>query len=235
MQIVAQFGDDLVRLTRGEIDLSEHQACVGECAFAMAQHIDGFRSRMALSDESAGQGIACRDGVSIELQSFARFTFRFLEAVQQQKRERKTLVRFHAMRVEGECGFMLGQRFLMVAQLNETESQRVVSLNEIGINVQSFLEMIGGVLQIAVLEGLASALVFFDGLRGNAQLADRNEIVSMRVSSCRTGLKIRANRTRKIDGAKGRGRRCIGSIDGMAFLLGAKNGTQAKQESNASD
>ena len=47
-QIVAQFGEYLLGLTFCEINLREHQACIGERVFTSAEHFDGFRIDAAL-------------------------------------------------------------------------------------------------------------------------------------------------------------------------------------------
>ena len=57
------------------------------------------------------------------------------------------------MGVQRERSLVLCQRFLVVAALNETEAQGVVGLNEIRIDLQRFLEMLGGPAQIAGLPG----------------------------------------------------------------------------------
>ena len=69
---------------------------------------------------------------------------------------------------------MLGQGLLKISELEEADSQRTVGLNEVRINVQGFLEMVGRGSQITLLKSLLRTLVFLDGFRGNAQLADRN-------------------------------------------------------------
>jgi hypothetical protein len=84
-----------------------------------------------------------------------------------------------------------------------------VSLNKIWIDMQSFLKMVGGVLQIAVLQGFARSLIFFDGFSGNTQLADGYEIALLRAWGSGTRLNIRTDGMDEVDGTKGRTRSCI--------------------------
>jgi hypothetical protein len=55
-----------------------------------------------------------------------------------------------------------------------------VGLKEIGIDLQSFFEMLSGGAQIAGLECFLGALELFEGFGGNAELAGRNQVVGVR-------------------------------------------------------
>src|SRR5712691_11886371 len=89
------------------------------------------------------------------------------------------------MRVDCERCLVLCDRFLIVAALNETEAQGVVGLNEIRIDQQSLLEVLGGPAQIAGLECFLGTLEFLDGFGRNVELADWNKVVSAWRDGCR--------------------------------------------------
>ncbi len=62
--------------------------------------------------------------------------------------------------IERENDLMFGNCFLILADLDEAESERVVSLNKIGIDLHSFLKMLGGCPDFAGLKSLSGALEF---------------------------------------------------------------------------
>ena len=78
--------------------------------------------------------------------------------------------------VERESDLVLGNCFQIFAGLEEAESERVVSLNKIGIDLHGFLKMLGGDADVPGLEGLSGALELFQGFRRYAKLAHRNGI-----------------------------------------------------------
>ncbi len=81
-QIVAQLGDYLIGLACRELDLRKNQAGVREYIFTLTEHFNGFHSGAALGNQSAAQHIACGRGLGIQVQSLARFGFRFLISIQ---------------------------------------------------------------------------------------------------------------------------------------------------------
>src|SRR6202048_3805648 len=88
------------------------------------------------------------------------------------------------VRVERKSGLMLDQSFLIFVELHEPDPERVVSLDEIGIDLQSFLEMLSGGADIAGLKGFLGALEFLDGFRGDAELAHWDSVTRVRRRAC---------------------------------------------------
>jgi len=78
--------------------------------------------------------------------------------------------------IERESDFVFGNCFLIFADLDEAESEGVVSLNKIGIDLHSFLKMLGGDTDFARLKSLSGALELFQGFGGDAKLGDGDRI-----------------------------------------------------------
>lgn len=78
--------------------------------------------------------------------------------------------------IERECDFVFANRFLIFADLDETEAERVVSLQEIGIDLHRFLEMLGGGADVPGVKSLSGTLEFLQGFGGNAELGDGYQI-----------------------------------------------------------
>ena len=78
--------------------------------------------------------------------------------------------------IERESDFVFGNCFLIFADLDEAESEGVVSLNKIGIDLHSFLKMLGGDADFARLKSLSGALELFQGFGGDAKLGDGDRI-----------------------------------------------------------
>ena len=177
---MAQVRDDLIGLAPREMDLRENQAGVRVGIFALAEHLHAFWREAALANQGAAQHIARGDETGIKIQRLARFVFRFLISIQQHEYEGNILVRQGVERVEGKGRLMLGQSFLVFAQLNEAKSERVMRLNEIGIDLQGFLQVLGGGAYVAGPKSFLGALELFDGFGGNAQLTYGNSVARMR-------------------------------------------------------
>ena len=79
-------------------------------------------------------------------------------------------------RIEREGDLVLGNCFQIFADLDEAESEGVVSLNKIGIDLHGFLKMLGGDTDFARLKSLSGALEFFQGFGGDAKLGDGDRI-----------------------------------------------------------
>ena len=105
-------------------------------------------------------------------------------------------------RVKGKGGFVLDKSFLIFAELHEAESKRIVGLNEIGIDLQSVLQMLGRGTQITRPKGLFGALKLFNGFGGNMKLADRDCITGIWRSVCWTRLTPRVLDTERSAGIK---------------------------------
>ncbi len=82
LQIAMQGRDNLLGSTCGEVDLRENQAGIGEGIFALVEQLDGFRSKVALANQSAGEEIARPRRLRIEVQSLTGLGFRFLISIQ---------------------------------------------------------------------------------------------------------------------------------------------------------
>ena len=82
LQITMQGRDDLLGSTFGEVNLRENQARIGEGMFALVEELDGFGSKVALANQSAGQEIPRPSRLRVEIQSLAGLGFRFLISIQ---------------------------------------------------------------------------------------------------------------------------------------------------------
>ena len=122
LQIALQGGNDLVGATFGEVNLRENQAGIGEGVFALVEKLECFGSEAALANQSASEEIVRPRRLRIEVQSLAGLSFRFLISIQQQKRERKILVSSGIAGIERESDLMFGHCFLILPDLDETES-----------------------------------------------------------------------------------------------------------------
>ncbi len=67
--------------------------------------------------------------------------------------------------IERESDLMFGNCFLILADLDEAESERVVSLNKIGIDLHSFLKMLGGCADFAGLRARSNSFKALVGMR----------------------------------------------------------------------
>jgi|ERR1700676_4942236 len=105
-------------------------------------------------------------------------------------------------RVKSKGGFVLDKSFLIFAELHKTDSKRIVGLNEIRIDLQSVLEMLGRGTHITRPKGLFGALKLFNGFGGNMKLADRDNITGMRGCVRWTRLAPRVLNTERIGGIK---------------------------------
>jgi hypothetical protein len=105
-QIVTKLGDCLIGLAGPEVNYGENQAGIDKYIFTLAKHFHGFGSDAGLANQGAAQHILRAHGLRIDIQGLARFGFRFLISIQQQKREGKILVRLGAAWIEREGGFV---------------------------------------------------------------------------------------------------------------------------------
>ena len=96
---------------------------------------------------------------------------------------------------------MFGNCFLIFTGLDESESERVVSLDEIGIDLDSFLEMLGGGVDIAGLKGFSGALEFFQGFGWDAELADWDSICRW-WCGCAIRFRARVKKGERVPGIK---------------------------------
>ena len=122
LQVALQGRDDLLGSTGGEVNLRENQAGIGKGVLALVEQLDGFGSKVALANQGAGEEITRTDRLRIEVQSVAGLSFGFLISIQQQKRERKILMGLGIAGVERESDLMFGHCFLILPDLDETES-----------------------------------------------------------------------------------------------------------------
>ena len=83
LQVALQGRDDLLGSTFGEVNLRENQAGIWEGMFALVEQLNGFGSKVALANQSAGEEITRTRRLRIEVQRLAGLSFRFLISIQQ--------------------------------------------------------------------------------------------------------------------------------------------------------
>src|ERR1700736_5191908 len=105
-------------------------------------------------------------------------------------------------RVKGKGGLVLDKSFLIFAELHKTDSKRIVSLNEVRIDLQSVLKVLGRGTQIARPKGLFGALKLFNRFGGNVELADGDCITGIGRCVCWTRLTPRVLDTERSAGIK---------------------------------
>ncbi len=109
-----------------------------------------------------------------------------------------------------------------------------MGLNEIGINLQSFLEMLDGGGDVTGMEGFLGALEFFEGFGGDADWADGDRVGGMGRRGSGIGFETRANGRERIGGIEGgkAGVGCARLRSGISPGLRVKIRSEGKREEN---